>query len=72
MSQACPDRHGDIGAYIVGALDCGTKTDVRRHLAACPDCRAEYEDLLPVRHWLGRLTTVGLEVPLTSYFVCLG
>ena len=56
MSPACPERHGDIGAYIVGALDLGTRADVQQHLAACPACRAEYEDLLPVRHWLSRLT----------------
>jgi len=55
MSHACPERHGDIGAYIVGALDLGTRADVRQHLAACTACRTEYEDLLPVRDWLSRL-----------------
>jgi len=55
MSPACPERHGDIGAYIVGALDLGTRADVRQHLAACTACRTEYEDLLPVRDWLSRL-----------------
>lgn len=55
MSPACPERHGDIGAYIIGALDLVTRADVQQHLAACPACRAEYHDLLPVRHWLSRL-----------------
>lgn len=55
MSQACPERHGDIGAYIAGALDRDAEADVRWHLTMCSGCRAEYEDLLPVREWLGLL-----------------
>ncbi len=55
MSQACPERHGDIGAYIGGALDRNAGADVRRHLSTCSGCRAEYEDLLPVREWLALL-----------------
>jgi hypothetical protein len=52
MSQACAQWRGDIGAYIVGALDSSAGADVRRHLRACANCRSEYEDLLPVRDWL--------------------
>ena len=52
MSQACAQWRGDIGAYIVGALDSSASADVRRHLRACGNCRSEYEDLLPVRDWL--------------------
>lgn len=52
MSQACARWRGDIGAYIVGALDSGASADVRRHLRTCANCRSEYEDLLPVRDWL--------------------
>lgn len=59
MSQACASWRGDIGAYIVGALGRGAGGAVRRHLAVCPDCRAAYEDLLPVRDWLSRLTQAG-------------
>ncbi len=55
MSQACARWRGDIGAYIVGALDSGASADVRRHLRACADCRSEYEDLLPVRDWLTKI-----------------
>jgi hypothetical protein len=55
MDQACPERYGDIGAYIVGALDLGAWADVRQHLTTCTACRAEYENLLPVREWLSRL-----------------
>jgi hypothetical protein len=52
MTQACAQWRGDIGAYIVGALDSKAGADVRRHLRACANCRSEYEDLLPVRDWL--------------------
>lgn len=55
MSQACARWRGDIGAYIVGALDSRASADVRRHLRACQNCRSEYEDLLPVRDWLTRV-----------------
>jgi putative zinc finger protein len=56
MSQACARWRGDIGAYIVGALDSGASADVRRHLRACANCRGEYEDLLPVREWLTKVS----------------
>src|SRR5207237_3576558 len=49
----------DIGAYIIGALDGPARARVRRHLAKCADCQAEYDELVPVRAWLGRLASVG-------------
>ncbi len=52
MTQACTQWRGDIGAYIVGALDSRAGADVRRHLRGCANCRSEYEELLPVRDWL--------------------
>ena len=54
MSGACSEWRGDIGAYIVGALEGGAAARVRRHLRSCTACRSEYEDLLPVRDWLTR------------------
>jgi anti-sigma factor RsiW len=59
MSQACARWRGDIGAYIVDALDRAGRARVMRHLEACAACRADYEDLLPVRYWLSRLAAVG-------------
>jgi hypothetical protein len=56
MSRACNDWRGEIGAYIVGALDHAAGVTVRRHLRSCSNCRSEYEDLLPVRDWLTRLS----------------
>lgn len=55
MSQACAEWHGDIGAYVVGALSPAEAGPVLRHLRGCAGCRADYADLVPVRDWLGRL-----------------
>jgi Putative zinc-finger len=55
MSHACAQWRGDIGAYIVGALDSSARDRVIRHVAACAACRADYDELVPVRDWLGLL-----------------
>lgn len=55
MSQACAEWHGEIGAYVVGALSPAEADRMRRHLRGCAGCRADYQDLVPVRDWLGRL-----------------
>src|SRR5215472_16945908 len=55
MSQACAGWRGDIGAYVVGALGPVEAAGVKRHLRGCAACRADYQDLLPVRDWLGRM-----------------
>src|SRR5215831_14976883 len=55
MSQACAEWHGEIGAYVVGALSPAEAGQVQRHLRGCAGCRADYQDLAPVRDWLGRL-----------------
>ena len=59
MTQACAMWRGDIGAYIVGALDDEASARVRRHLRACRACRDDYHDLAPVRDWLGWLVLAG-------------
>ena len=55
MSRACAYWRGEIGAYIVGALDEQDASLLFQHLAICADCRAEFEELVPVRSWLGCL-----------------
>jgi hypothetical protein len=55
MSHSCAQWRGEIGAYIVGALDGCARDLVTRHLAACAGCRADYAELVPVRYWLGLL-----------------
>jgi anti-sigma factor RsiW len=54
MRQGCATCRDDLGAYVIGALDSEERAAIRRHLAACPACRADYQDLLPVRDWLTR------------------
>lgn len=55
MSQSCAQWRGDIGAYIVDALDGPACDRVARHLAACAGCRADYDELVPVRDRLALL-----------------
>jgi hypothetical protein len=57
MNQSCPGWRGDIGAYIVGALDPEAGVRLRRHLRRCRACRHDYTDLVPVRDWLRQLAT---------------
>lgn len=52
MSYGCVEWRGDLGAYVIGALEEDERAAVRQHLAACPACRADYEYFLPVRDWL--------------------
>ena len=66
MTQACAIWRGDIGAYIVGALDAEASARVRRHLRACRACRDDFHDLVPVRDWLGWLVLVGSRVRATG------
>jgi putative zinc finger protein len=55
MSQSCARWRGDIGAYIVDALDSPARDRVTRHLAVCAGCRADYDELVVVRGWLDAL-----------------
>lgn len=63
MSLACAQWRGEIGAYIIGALDNSARDRVIRHVAGCAGCRADYDELVPVRGWLGLLafTAGGLQ-----------
>jgi anti-sigma factor RsiW len=55
MSHSCLQWRGEIGAYVVGALDGCASDQVSRHIAACAGCRTDYDELVPVREWLGLL-----------------
>ena len=40
------DRHQeDVGAYLLGALEAAEQASFEGHLAGCPECRAEVEQL---------------------------
>ena len=55
MSRVCATWRGDVGAYLVGALDGGARTQVIAHLESCAGCRSEYDELVPVRGLLSQL-----------------
>jgi anti-sigma factor RsiW len=50
------DLRFSIGALALGALDADEAREVRRHLADCPGCQAEYTSFLGVK----RIMDVGL------------
>jgi anti-sigma factor RsiW len=39
--------HGELSAYLLGALDPGEAAELERHLAGCEDCRVELAWLRP-------------------------
>ncbi|MBT2383704.1 zf-HC2 domain-containing protein [Streptomyces sp. ISL-11] len=47
MSRPAPDhQHADVGAYALGVLDDADATRFEEHLAGCPRCAAELDDLM--------------------------
>jgi anti-sigma-K factor RskA len=50
------DIHGLSGAYSVDALDDAERADFERHLAECPECRAEVASLRETAAGLSALT----------------
>jgi anti-sigma factor RsiW len=64
MSSSCAQWRGEIGAFIVGALDGDARDQVTRHLETCTGCRSDYEELVPVRECLSLLVATVGEVPV--------
>jgi anti-sigma factor RsiW len=60
MSHSCAGWRGDIGAYLLGALDGDARARVIGHLETCAGCRMDYDDLVPVRGLLSQLAGPGL------------
>lgn len=50
----------ELGAYVVGALEPDEAEALRRHLAGCPVCQAEYQDL-------NSATALLAEVPAEAF-----
>ncbi|MDI2131748.1 zf-HC2 domain-containing protein [Yinghuangia seranimata] len=59
--QVCGALRLDLGAYVLGSLDETETHWVRSHVAVCPDCRAEYEELAVLPVFLARLTPAEAE-----------
>ncbi|MGC0418471.1 anti-sigma factor family protein [Embleya sp. AB8] len=52
----CAVARLDLGAFVVGALDEAETARIRQHVATCPRCRAEYDELAGLPALLARLT----------------
>ncbi|MCF2526865.1 anti-sigma factor family protein [Yinghuangia soli] len=73
--QVCAALRLDLGAYVLGTLDETETHWIRAHVAVCPECRAEYEELAVLPAFLARLTpaeaeagAVRTEVPPAALF----
>lgn len=49
-----------LGAYVLGVLDAGEQTTVRDHLAGCPECQQDADELREVEAALGELPAEAL------------
>jgi anti-sigma factor RsiW len=56
MTRNCP-RRIDVGAYLLDGLEAAEAAGFARHLAGCPRCRAEIENLEPVIQLLSAIRT---------------
>ncbi|HSA52833.1 MAG TPA: zf-HC2 domain-containing protein, partial [Yinghuangia sp.] len=59
--QVCGALRFDLGAYVLGTLDETETHWIRAHVAVCPDCRAEYDELAVLPQFLARLTPAEAE-----------
>jgi anti-sigma factor RsiW len=59
--MTCTHLREELGAYVLGALEPDERDAVAAHLAACPDCRAEYERIAGLPALLR--PAEGLEIP---------
>lgn len=50
------DPHGNVGAYVVDALDAPERAEFRAHLEFCPNCRVEVEEFREATAELALLT----------------
>jgi anti-sigma factor RsiW len=59
--MTCAHLRDDLGGYVLGALEPAERDAFAAHLAACPECRAEYERLAGLPALLR--PAEGLEIP---------
>jgi hypothetical protein len=66
----CEDMRTDLGAYVLGALDGAEAAAIRRHLADCPECAAERDELsaLPGLLSLAGGADAAVNEPLSAAF----
>jgi anti-sigma factor RsiW len=51
----CPQIRQELGVYLLGTIEPARRTVVARHLATCPECRAELAGLAGLPALLGRV-----------------
>jgi anti-sigma factor RsiW len=51
-NPACGGIHDKLEAYLDGELDRRAQSEVEAHLAACPDCQADLEELRQISYLL--------------------
>ena len=59
--EECEPVRLSLGAYVLGALDAGESFDVRQHLAVCPGCRLEHDELAVVPAFLALVSSAEAE-----------
>ncbi|MCW2882249.1 MAG: putative transrane anti-sigma factor [Sphaerisporangium sp.] len=59
--NACDDVRMSLGAYVLGALEAEEAVLVEAHLATCPDCRAELDELSGLTAVLARVSEEDIE-----------
>ncbi len=66
MNWQCPDIELELADFAAGDLEPAVADGVARHLAGCPECRAELERELRLRETLGALPPVAAPVGLAA------
>jgi predicted anti-sigma-YlaC factor YlaD len=54
--MSCEEVRLSLGAHVLDTLDAAEAAAVRRHVATCPACRAEYDELAPLGLLLATVT----------------
>jgi anti-sigma factor RsiW len=54
-ADQCPQIRQELGVYLLGTIEPARRTVVARHLATCPECRAELAGLAGLPALLGRV-----------------
>lgn len=57
----CPHVQNVISAFIDCELDVEEKRELRQHLVYCPECNADYQELLQIKECLQNIAAVSLH-----------
>ena len=61
IGEGCEPMRLSLGAFVLGALSAEESREVRRHLAGCPDCRREHQEMEGMPSVLGLLSRAEAE-----------